>query len=77
MGSHAERGYTSPPVSANQRSSGRDRQATMTPKTLRHNTPMHARILHIFGINLQSGLPNAHRRVLGKVMWRNIHIVKP
>jgi hypothetical protein len=51
MGSPVERGYKGPPVPANLRSSGRDGNPAMTPKTLRHNTYMRGNILHIFCLN--------------------------
>jgi hypothetical protein len=51
LGSHVERGDTGPPMPADLCSSGRDRQPAMTPKTLKHNTPIRANILHIFCIN--------------------------
>jgi hypothetical protein len=63
---HVERGNMGPPMPANQLSSGRDWQPAMTPKTLRHNTPICANMRRNFHIKpivggLSQRLPSGSR----------------
>jgi hypothetical protein len=60
MGPPVERGYTGPPRPTALLSSGRDRQPAMTPKTLRHNTPVYANMRRNFQINCPVGGLSRH-----------------
>jgi hypothetical protein len=55
MGSHVERGYTGPPMPANQRSSGRDRNPAIPFKYLRNKGQIWGIMRKIGGLNCPEG----------------------